>query len=161
MAEGSSGNEQSFHELAVGPLLPQIEKLSPKLAEKERLSLASTGGLSLRVHSSLRGDLADLAHYAFEASYRADELAEKLQCSRRDLRRMISDILDLSSKQWLQQVRQIEVEKRLLGTESLTQIASAVGFSHPKDLSREFRKYHGMTASEYRKAFRKVPNLDI
>jgi AraC-like DNA-binding protein len=53
---------------------------------------------------------------------------------------MIQASLGISCKQWLQQTRLLEVEKRLAGEESIAEIAHAVGFSHPKELSREFRK---------------------
>jgi AraC-like DNA-binding protein len=47
-------------------------------------------------------------------------------------------------------VRSLEVRRRLLGNESIREIAYSVGFSHAKELAREFGKVYGVTPSTYR-----------
>lgn len=58
--------------------------------------------------------------------------------------------MGLSLKEWLIEVRTVEVKRRLLGTETISEISQSVGFSHPKELSRVFRETHGITPSEFR-----------
>ncbi len=106
-----------------------------------------------------RGDLGCLARLAKEAGYRADELAARLQVSTRLLRRVFQDDLGISLKSWLVEARAVEIRRLLLGRESIAEIAASVGFSHPKEMAREFRKIHGMTPSDYRNHQRN-PYLD-
>jgi AraC-like DNA-binding protein len=58
--------------------------------------------------------------------------------------------LGITLKGWLVQERSLEIRRRMLGAESLHDIARAVGFSHAKELSRDFRKVHGVTPTAYR-----------
>jgi hypothetical protein len=50
----------------------------------------------------------------------------------------------------LVRVRSEEATRRLLGSESIEEIALSIGFSHSKELAREFRKVHGVTPLVYR-----------
>jgi AraC-like DNA-binding protein len=95
-------------------------------------------------------DLGCLAGHAKNAGFRTDALAERLGTSTRALRREFRRALGLSLKDWLSQVRIIEVRTRLRGNERIGKIASSVGFAHSKELSREFRKAYGVTPSEFR-----------
>lgn len=97
-----------------------------------------------------RGDLGCLACHAKAAGYRAQDLAARLAVSSRVLRREFRAAFGITLKHWLVQVRSVEVRRRLLGDESIGEIALAVGFSHAKELSREFRKVYGATPSVYR-----------
>jgi AraC-like DNA-binding protein len=99
---------------------------------------------------SLRKDLGCLAAHAKKAGFRTAELAERLGTSTRALRRECRNSLGLSLKDWLVQVRLVEARTRLRGNESIGEIAWSLGFSHTKELSREFRKLHGATPSEFR-----------
>lgn len=103
-----------------------------------------------RARSMARGDLGCLARHARSAGYRVDDLAARLGVTPRDLRREFSGSFGISLKRWLVEVRSLEVRRRLLGSESIQEIAFSVGFSHPKELSREFSKVYGVTPSIYR-----------
>lgn len=99
---------------------------------------------------AVRKDLGCLAGLARRSGFRTDLLAEHLGISTRTLRREFKNALGLCLKDWLVQVRLIEVRIRLRGDESIGNIALSVGFSHPKELSREFTKGYGLTPSEFR-----------
>gem|GEM_PF-4242197 len=99
---------------------------------------------------AVRGDLGCLGGHAHEAGYRAGDFAGRLRVTPRALRLAFHAGLGISLKNWLVQVRAGAVRHRLHGCESIKVIALAVGFSHSKELSREFRKVYGMTPSGYR-----------
>jgi AraC-like DNA-binding protein len=58
--------------------------------------------------------------------------------------------MGLSLKDWLIQVRLVEVRIRLRGNDSIREIALSVGLANSKELSREFRKGYGLSPSEFR-----------
>ena len=99
---------------------------------------------------SVRGDLGCLAEHAKAAGYRADDLAGRLNVPSRTLRRKFADTLGISLKDWLVEMRSLEVRRRLRGAESIHEIALSVGFSHTKEFSREFLKVFGETPTSYR-----------
>lgn len=103
---------------------------------------------------SVRKDLGSLAAHSKNAGFRVAELAERLGTSTRALSRQCQKALGLSLKEWLVQTRAVEARIRLRGDESITEIASSLGFSHTKELSREFRKVYGVTPSQFRKKAR-------
>lgn len=105
--------------------------------------------------SPTRGDLGCLAGHAKAGGYRAEELAARLGVTPRTLRREFKDSFGMSLKRWLVDLRSIEVRRRLLGNESIREIACSVGFSHAKELAREFRKVYGVTPSSYRASEKK------
>lgn len=106
---------------------------------------------------SSRGDLGCLVEHARSAGYRAGVVAERVGLAPRELRRVFSASMGLSLKEWLTGIRSVEVKRRLLGDEAISEIARSVGFSHPKELARAFREAHGMTPSEFRKLQRRDP----
>lgn len=99
---------------------------------------------------SVRGDLGCLARHAGEAGYRSEALANQLGVSSRTLRREFQSAFGISLKGWLVQVRAVAIRLRLRGDETLDEIALSIGFSHSKELSREFRKVYGVSPSVYR-----------
>jgi AraC-like DNA-binding protein len=103
-----------------------------------------------RGRCSVRGDLGDLAHHAQASGFRAEGFAGRIGVSSRVLRRIFRKTFGVSIKNWMVRVRTDDVLRRLLGGESIHDIASAVGFSHAKELSRDFRKVHGVTPTAYR-----------
>lgn len=53
---------------------------------------------------------------------------------------------------YLNYLRMIEAEKLLIDLEKeITDIAQDVGFSNPSNFSRSFKKFTGLSPSEYRK----------
>jgi AraC-like DNA-binding protein len=107
-------------------------------------------------HCAVRGDLGCLANHAKAIGYRADGLAERLGVAPRILRRAFHDAFGIALKNWLAQVRAVEVRHRLRGSESIKEIALSVGFSHAKELSREFHKIYEVTPTEFRRRVRRV-----
>lgn len=99
---------------------------------------------------SLRGDLGCMANHARVAYYRVEGIADFLAVTPRELRRVFKDSLGIAVKDWLVQVRSVEVRNRLREDSSIKEIAVSVGFSHPKELSREFKKVYGLSPSDYR-----------
>ena len=91
-----------------------------------------------------------MAHQALAAGFRAEGLAGRIGVSSRVLRRIFRETFGFSLKNWMRQVRMVEILKRLHGSDSIHEIAAAVGFSHAKELSRDFRSIHGMTPMAYR-----------
>ncbi|MEX1115533.1 MAG: helix-turn-helix transcriptional regulator [Akkermansiaceae bacterium] len=102
-----------------------------------------------RVWCEVRGDLGYLLGFAKAAGYRVDGLAGHLNICARSLRREFLRALGISAKDWLVQSRIAECQRRLRGNESISEIAYSVGFSHPKELSREFLRIYQMTPSEF------------
>jgi len=103
-----------------------------------------------RGRCAVRGDLGCLAKHAKAAGYRVDDLAARLGVSPRNLRREFKDSFGKVLKNWLVELRELEVRRRLLGNESIQEIAYSVGFSHAKELAREFIKVYGVKPSIYR-----------
>lgn len=66
------------------------------------------------------------------------------------LLRAFRDAFGIALKNWLVQVRSVEVRHRLRGFESIKEIAESVGFSHAKELSREFHEIYQMTPTKFR-----------
>jgi AraC-like DNA-binding protein len=103
-----------------------------------------------RIRCEDHGDLGCLFEHAKAAGFRVDCLADRLHCCARCLGSEFLRSLGISAKQWLMQARSIECKHRLRGNESIAEIAYSVGFSHPKELSREFMKIHKISPSDYR-----------
>lgn len=103
------------------------------------------------IRCSVRGDLGCLIAHAKAAGYRADGFAGRLGLSPRSLRREFRAAFGITVKKWLVMVRSVEVRERLRGEESIEEIAYSVGFSHAKELSREFMKVYQVSPSDYRR----------
>ena len=103
-----------------------------------------------RGYCAVRGDLGCLAKHARATGYQAEGLADRLGVAPRLLRRAFRDAFGIALKNWLVQVRSVEVRHRLRGAESIKEIAESVGFSHAKELSREFHRIYRVTPSTYR-----------
>ena len=103
-----------------------------------------------RGYCAVRGDLGCLASHARETGYRAAGLADRLDVAPRMLLRAFRDAFGIALKNWLVQVRSVEVRHRLRGFESIKEIAESVGFSHAKELSREFHEIYQMTPTKFR-----------
>ena len=109
-----------------------------------------------RGYCAVRGDLGCLANHAKAIGYRAERLADQLAVAPRVLRRAFHDAFGIALKNWLVQVRAVEVRHRLRGSESIKEIACSVGFSHAKELSGEFHKIYQVTPTEFRRRERRA-----
>jgi AraC-like DNA-binding protein len=104
-----------------------------------------------RVWCERGGDLGCLFELAKAAGFRVVSLADRLQCCAKSLGSEFIRSLGIPAKQWLVQARASECRQRLLGNESIAEIAYSVGFSHPKELSREFLKIYHLRPSDFRR----------
>jgi AraC-like DNA-binding protein len=108
------------------------------------------GGRWPHAYCKTRGDLGCLGEYAKAAGFRANSLAESLGLPERLLRDAFRSQTGLPLKTWIATVRDAEVVRMLEELKTIQEIAAAVGFSHPKELSREFKRIHGILPSTYR-----------
>lgn len=88
---------------------------------------------------------------AGEAPISTTELARALKVSERTLHRRLKEATGEAPKQFLDRLR-VEAARLLLETthRSIKQLASATGFADQGSFRRVFRRYAGMTPSEYR-----------
>jgi len=89
-------------------------------------------------------------HYGEDINF--EELADTIGVSYSYLRRLYNEKLNMSITDYLNNYR-IEKAKNLLKNSSLTlqKIAQSVGYSNIQSFKRYFKKYEGITPSEYKK----------
>jgi AraC-like DNA-binding protein len=89
---------------------------------------------------------------------RLPDLAMALSMSPHALSQLLNDHLDTSFPDFINRYRAEEVQKRLEDGESeqytLLAIANEVGFSSKTSLYRAFKKFFGISPSDYRKQLR-------
>ena len=80
-----------------------------------------------------------------------EELAEKMRLSRKELDKVFSSVLNISPKKYIISVR-IERARTALRktTDSIAEIADAVGYANQFYFAKEFKRLTGMTPSQYR-----------
>lgn len=77
------------------------------------------------------------------------DLCEYLQVSEHALKRLFHANFQLSPRQYIQRLRMQQAEKLLEdGRISVKEIAYRMGYRHPNDFSRAYRKFFGISASE-------------
>lgn len=82
----------------------------------------------------------------------ADDLAQALNLSKRQVSRVLRDIYDMSFRELLVEYRLYRAIKFLTRSDcSIDKIAALVGYSSPAGFRRAFTKRFGVTAGEYRK----------
>ncbi|WP_245630376.1 helix-turn-helix domain-containing protein [Amphibacillus sediminis] len=88
-------------------------------------------------------------HYCEEIDF--EEMAEDIGISYSYMRKIIYEMTGQSLIEHLN-LRRIEKAKQMLAESNLTiaQIASEVGYNNPQSLNRFFRKFEGMTPSNYK-----------
>lgn len=80
------------------------------------------------------------------------QLANTLGLSTRQTERMVRKQYGISFQDKKQQARMTAASNLLLTTDrSISAIATQVGFTTPEHFSKAFKKYYGMTASQYKK----------
>lgn len=119
------------------PLFNRLKVVTPKSVE---------GGLSLRQIMQVR-DYAD-AHLADKISLQ--QLAGLCDLSRYQFLRRFEQSMGLTPHNWLIQLRLERACLLLrLPKQSLTQVAASVGFYDQSHFIRAFRKWYGITPSQY------------
>lgn len=128
--------EEYFHILQ----LLEKEYTKPSTIEEER---------------SMKQKVYELKFYIdnnFDKDIRLVDIANKLYVSDQYLSRSFSNEIGMPMNEYLIRKRLEKVRKDLLETEkSITDIAFSAGFSNINSFNRLFKKYQGLTPSEFRK----------
>ena len=83
------------------------------------------------------------------------EVARRVGTSPRHLQRVFAEHGSLSFRDTLAAVRMAHARRLLAGTETpIREIAQAVGYLHPAQLSKAFRQRHGLSPREFRRSRR-------
>jgi AraC-like DNA-binding protein len=86
---------------------------------------------------------------ARRTGYRANALSRAVGKSPRQLRRYTKEIFDSSVKDWLDKQRLADAPGLLRKYRSVKRAASELGFRQATHFSREFKKYYGLSPSEF------------
>jgi YesN/AraC family two-component response regulator len=84
------------------------------------------------------------------SDFNVDMLTQEVGISRAQLHRKMKELTGISTSEFIRNIR-LEQAARLLKEQkvNITQVAYAVGFSNLAHFSTVFRKYYGMTPSDY------------
>lgn len=103
---------------------------------------------------NIRGQIEDLKFYIdnnFEKDIRLSDLADQLYVTEQYLSRVFKEQNGIGVSEYLIRRRLAKVRQLLVESdESITDIAYLAGFSNINSFNRIFKKYQGMTPSEYR-----------
>lgn len=83
------------------------------------------------------------------AQFDAHEMAGLCEISFRQLQRYIAADFGCQLHEWLTAQRMISAVQLLPETGSVKQVGLALGFSQTTNFTREFRRVHGLTPSEF------------
>lgn len=121
-----------------------VKNIFASVAEYTKIRKSGKNKYILKVQDYIR------EHYSEDINL--DELAGRIGVSYSYLRRLFNEELNMSITDFLNTYR-IETSKGLLKNSSLTlrEIARKVGYNNVQSFKRFFRKYEGITPSEYRK----------
>lgn len=108
---------------------------------------------------SIKDQIEDIKFYIdnnFEKEIRLVDLANQLFVTEQYLSRIFKEQTGIGISEYLIRSRLAKVRQLLLETEeSVTDIAFSAGFSNINSFNRIFKKYQGMTPSEYRHAVKR------
>ncbi|MGT2749788.1 GH39 family glycosyl hydrolase [Streptococcus orisasini] len=110
--------------------------------------------LRSNIDQSIKGQIEDLKFYIdnnFEKDIKLSDLAEQLYITEQYLSRVFKEQNGIGISEYLIKRRLSKVRQLLLETQdSITDIAFSAGFSNINSFNRVFKKYQGMTPSQYR-----------
>ena len=86
---------------------------------------------------------------ASQASYEPGRLAEMAEISLRQLERYFAKDFTATPKAWLQKQRMESACKLLSEAHSVKDAAYVLSFRQPSHFCREFKRYYGMTPSQF------------
>lgn len=119
--------------------------------------------LRQRTDKNIKSQIEDIKFYIdnnFEKEIRLSDLAEQLYVTEQYLSRIFKEQNGIGISEYLIKCRLAKVRQLLLETDdSITDIAYSSGFSNINSFNRLFKKYQGVTPSEYRFEIKK--NLKI
>jgi AraC-like DNA-binding protein len=90
----------------------------------------------------------------FHQQISIDHMASSLGYHRAHLSKVFKQKIGMSPKQYLLKVRMDKAKELLGGTLTIDQVSSSVGFNDALYFSKQFRKWSGMSPSEYRNHLR-------
>ncbi|EEF60802.1 helix-turn-helix domain-containing protein [Pedosphaera parvula] len=86
---------------------------------------------------------------ARETTYNAARIARKLKISPRQLQRYTQKLFRCSPQHWLHERRLIDAMHQLEENHCVKSVAFQLGFKQACHFSREFKRRHGITPTEY------------
>jgi AraC-like DNA-binding protein len=84
--------------------------------------------------------------------YQSPAIARELRAGERTFHRRVKDSLGIPPGLWLRQERAVDSRRRLRSGCSIKVLAYDYGFTNPGDFSVEFKRWHGVTPSEFKMA---------
>lgn len=85
-----------------------------------------------------------------DSNFNVESLIAEVGISRAHLHRKLKEITGVSAGDFIRNLRMQQAEKLIRkGEINITQVAYAVGFNNQSHFSTVFRKYYGMTPSDY------------
>ncbi|MHA6483579.1 AraC family transcriptional regulator [Paenibacillus sp. strain BS8-2] len=84
-------------------------------------------------------------------------IAQKLGYHRAHLTKLFKETTGLSPKQYLNKIRMKKAEKLLSGDLTIAQVAASVGFNDPLFFTKQFRKWRGVSPTEFRRSIIEGP----
>lgn len=175
---GITRDRPLFHSEDITKLYDLYEhiRLSFQQSAYPRLeSLEASGWLRLLVHQFGLANISSLPVYSaqlpevidrqidqairwislqFHQQISIDHMASTLGYHRAHLSKAFKQKVGLSPKQYLLKVRMDKAKELLGGTLTIDQVSSSVGFNDALYFSKQFRKWSGMSPSEYRNNLR-------
>ena len=94
--------------------------------------------------------IMDWPRIARKAGYRVDGLARMLGVTPRQLERYILKSIKLSPKAWMDGLRIKRGEWGIRRDKSIKEASQELGYKHPQDFARAFKRVTGTTPSGYR-----------
>jgi AraC-like DNA-binding protein len=95
----------------------------------------------------LAGILRELAP---ASEYRCAQLARDLEMTSRNLQRIFAAALRRCPQEWLNQQRMLAAKQLLVTGHGIKATAYQLGFGHPSQFTRDFRRHFGTTPSAFR-----------
>ncbi len=89
-----------------------------------------------------------------DADFNVDKLAEEVGLSRTQLHRKMKEITGISTGEFIRNLRLQQAERLIReGKVNIAQVAYSVGFNNQTYFSTVFKRYYGMTPTEYAEKF--------
>lgn len=105
-------------------------------------------------HSIARAQIEHAVRYMSLQYYQPiniDQLAAELGYHRTHFSKIFKELIGVSPYQFLTEVRMKQAARLLHEMLTIQEIASSVGYQDPLYFSKQFKKYYGISPSEYRK----------
>jgi AraC-like DNA-binding protein len=102
---------------------------------------------------SISKSINQLVQAARVCGYDANRIAGMNKITKRQLERIFRGRLSRTPQSWLNEQRMIDASELLKELRSTKRVAWHLGYKQPSHFCREFKKLHGVTASEFVKIY--------